>query len=359
MAAFATLGPGDLQVNVFFTHLGPANPVLLFAVARARGASAVEALGAGVFAALHPLLVRFSGEASSPSLVVFLGAAALLGLVAFRERRGAADLALYVVAGLLLAGTFAVWLVSDAFGDASHYVTRLRFHLPFWPPATVALNVNYTGLAAIATVVAGVWYGLREPGPSRAWTLAPVAAAVCVAWPVAIERHREAPVALARYHVGTLLPASLLAGLGLDRLSKLPAWRDLWARRRTAALLVLALGALSLVPPLVRDVELGFRPSVFRIAFTQELGFPTWRRWPEDEASAADGPRFFFSQAACSPSDDHRDAIDLRARCADALVPGRPYFRDHFSADPVPIGLYRMDGPALLHDAPGDREGAP
>jgi hypothetical protein len=457
-ALLATGGPGDLQLNVFFTHLGPANPPLfqalvralgftavaltlapwvagaltpavLHAVVRRRGGAPAEALGAGLFAALHPLLVRYAGEASTPSMAVFLGAVALLGLVAHVQTRRWSDLALYVVAGLLLAGTrpeasflvgalallglvaagglarrpalwaahgallagaFAVWRLSDEGGYAGHYLARLAPHVPLWPPDTVALNPTFTPLVGIVAIGLGAWAGLQTGGATRRWAAGLLAAMVCTGWPVAIDTLAGGSLATARYHAPTLIPAALLAGLGVDRAHA--GWPGPWARHRVLTIVLVLAAAASVVPPLwsvtrpravdgefrlllrhlgalgpgttilytSRDAEIGFRPTAFRTPFTREMGLPEWRRWPDD-AENLSGSAVWFRQAACEAAHDQPDAVGQRQRCVDALARfgGRPlavdevaglgYGTDRYAADRLTIGLYRADAGPSAH----------
>ena len=379
-------------------------------------------------------MLRESGEACTASLVLFFGASALLGLVRYRRDRHTADLALYVTAGLLLGGTrpeasllvagivaasfvqaprfrlpaleigahgfvvaltFAMWRVVDEGGYSGHYLSRLGGSMPFLPHEALSLQPEFTPFVAIALTAWGAWANLCQPGAARRWTAGLVVLALCVEVPTAIDSLWGPDLANARYHVGALLPASLLFGLGLQALLESDAGRWLLARR-VRVTLASAAALASVVPPVIevtrprtvdheylflmqtmadlpagsrfffpgRDLEIGFRPTAFRSPETTDTALPRWYHWPEDKDSDVGRPRYFVLQSGCSGRFDRPGANETRDRCDQALalygtrpvakttIPALAFGSDKYSSSSIPIGVFCMDEPRTSERPP-------
>ena len=272
--------------------LGSAVPALLVGVMRRAGASLTAAFGAGLFAALHPLMIRFSGVANRQMMLVFLVLSVLWGLLGFIQRPRLWALATFGLASVLLVHTrleavFLVgglallplflpggvtrrrWVLSGALvavaglrtaqllgggawgGDLVERVGQsFGLHAFLGPSYNVWLHPEYTPWLLPPLVVAGLVWGLRR---LRGWTIWVTLALLTISYVFAPSFFHSAGLADARYQTVTISLVAGLAGFGLEALFS--ALRRI-SRQQVRSLVALALALAFVISawPAVRYV---------------------------------------------------------------------------------------------------------
>jgi hypothetical protein len=428
--------------------LGSLAPVLLVLLAKTIGLSPIAAAASGILIAAHPLMVRFSGEGNRQSYMLLLAIAALLPLAQYHRYGLRRYLTLYAIAatlcfhtrpeGILLlpiasmmtmaslydqraggkksgrrfreavtahAIVGAIWipyffvLIRSFWSSYVPGITRVGFN-DFLSKQQIWLNPEYTATATIALLVIGSVIGLLRRERMVLWAMAALAV---IAWPVRSLSAVDQNLAIARYHTLTMPFAAILAGYGLDRLTRVGKWLlSFWkwtvawpALSATIALLAVAITTidpmreityprtidhefqflLRVLPQLPDDAEIYYTYRSPRLNIDLAFSAPTqylsaavgrpgqrWFPWESDQTlPPSDHPRFYYQQGNCYAGQFFADEIlsaqiaregPLRCMSAMARYGGSPVFTERIPAvrfqtevyfmDPMTIGIYRM-----------------